>query len=88
MIDKVLSPGRSLLCNPFAQQQTRLVMVLFDNLYPPHKVIKTLPLFFFPIVLYWTTALFILHYCVLMELCWEKINAKEPPVFRESTHKK
>lgn len=48
MIDKVLSPGRSLLCNPFAQQQTRLVMVLFDNLYPPHKVIKTLPLFFFP----------------------------------------
>ncbi len=38
-----------------------------------------------PIALCWTTALFILQYYVLMELCGEEINRGEPADSREST---
>lgn len=72
---------RSLLCNPLAQQQTRLVMVLFDTLFPLHGWLKNYHCFL-------ETALVMLHCFLLMELYGEKINAEEPPVFRESTHTK
>lgn len=84
--DKVLSDSRSPLWTLQLWEQTRLALVL---LYLPYLLQSEQVKIgiMFSILLCWTTALFMLHHYVLMELCGEKINSRKAARLQaEHTH--